>query len=132
VLDLPRASYYDSLTRPLSARSRVDAALTVAVTEAHTASRGTYGAPRVHAELRLGLGTCCGRKRIARLMTAAGLVGVSHQRNDPATGRCRARTKTWPTGSSPRPENPPELPEKPGQAPTPWPRHAPQPRGSAN
>jgi len=84
VLDLPRATYYDSLTRPLSARSRVDAALTVAVTEAHTASRGTYGAPRVHAELRLGLGNCCGRKRIARLMTAAGLVGVSHQRKRPS------------------------------------------------
>ena len=34
----------------------------------HEMSRGTYGAPRVHAELRLGLGICCGRKRIARLM----------------------------------------------------------------
>ncbi|MGV3711814.1 IS3 family transposase [Pseudolysinimonas sp.] len=43
-------------------------------------SRGTYGAPRVHAELRLGLGVRVGRKRIARLMRNAGIVGVSHRR----------------------------------------------------
>lgn len=38
------------------------------------------GVPRVHAELRLGLGVRCGRKRVARLMRAAGLVRVRHQR----------------------------------------------------
>lgn len=46
----------------------------------HEMSRGTYGAPRVHAELRLGLGICCGRKRIARLMREDGLQGVCHRR----------------------------------------------------
>ena len=34
----------------------------------------------MHAELRLGLGIACGRKRIARLMKAAGLMGVCHRR----------------------------------------------------
>ena len=50
------------------------------IAEVHASSRATYGAPRVHAELRLGLGIACGRKRIARLMKAAGLVGVCHRR----------------------------------------------------
>ena len=43
-------------------------------------SRCSYGEPRVHAELRLGLGVACGRKRVARLMRDAGLVGVCHRR----------------------------------------------------
>jgi len=44
----------------------------------HSSSRETYGAPRVHAELRAG-GEKHGRKRIARLMRAAGLVGASRR-----------------------------------------------------
>jgi putative transposase len=46
----------------------------------HTQSRGTYGAPRVHAELRLGQGIRWGKKRVARLMCAAGLQGVHRRR----------------------------------------------------
>ncbi len=46
----------------------------------HEGSRGTYGSPRVHAELRLGLDHRCGRKRVARLMRANGLVGVGGKR----------------------------------------------------
>ena len=45
----------------------------------HVSSRQTYGAPRVHAELRAG-GDAHGRKRIARLMRTAGLVGASRRR----------------------------------------------------
>ena len=46
----------------------------------HQESRGTYGAPRVHAELALGQRIRCSRKRIARLMRLAGLVGVHRRR----------------------------------------------------
>jgi putative transposase len=45
----------------------------------HTASHATYGAPRVHAELR-AQGICCGRKRVARLMRTTGLVGCHRRR----------------------------------------------------
>ena len=46
---------------------------------AHEASRGTYGAPRIHAELA-AKGLRVGRKRIARLMRQAGLAGVSRRK----------------------------------------------------
>ena len=49
-------------------------------------SRESYGAPRVHAELRAG-GEKHGRKRIARLMRAAGLIGVSRRRGTMVTTR---------------------------------------------
>ncbi len=52
----------------------------------HLGSRETYGSPRVHAELR-SLGERHGRKRIARLMREAGLVGASHRRGGPVTTR---------------------------------------------
>jgi putative transposase len=42
----------------------------------HAESRGSYGSPRVHAELTLGLGEKVNRKRVERLMRAAGLQGV--------------------------------------------------------
>lgn len=80
VLGVSPAGYYDWRQRPASARAAADAALTVTIGEIHTASRGTYGAPRVHAELRLGLGLRCGRKRVERLMRAAGLAGVHRRR----------------------------------------------------
>jgi putative transposase len=63
-----------------SPRAVDDARLTETIREIHRRSRGTYGAPRVHAELRLGQGIGVGRKRVARLMRAAGLVGVTRRR----------------------------------------------------
>ncbi|WP_106818249.1 IS3 family transposase [Janibacter massiliensis] len=80
VLNIPRSSYYDSQGRAPSARAAQDAALSATIATVHAASRGTYGAPRVHAELRLGMGVAVGRKRVARLMRQQGLVGVCHQR----------------------------------------------------
>ncbi len=52
----------------------------------HLSSRQTYGSPRVHAELR-DQGEAHSRKRIARLMRQAGLVGACHRRGGPVTTR---------------------------------------------
>jgi putative transposase len=53
----------------------------------HRESRGTYGTPRVHAELLLGQAIRCSRKRVARLMRLAGLVGVHRRRPRGCTKR---------------------------------------------
>ncbi len=45
----------------------------------HERSYGTYGAPRIHAELRES-GIRAGRKRVARLMRMAAISGVSRRR----------------------------------------------------
>ncbi|MEW6523701.1 MAG: IS3 family transposase [Bacillota bacterium] len=53
---------------------------------------GTYGAPRVHAELRLAYGVRCARRRVARLMRQAGLAGVHRRRLRGCTRRDPARS----------------------------------------
>jgi putative transposase len=80
VLGVARAGYYDWASRPPSVRTLADHALTEQIRQIHARSRGTYGAPRVHAELRLGLDVHVGRKRVARLMRAAGLQGCHRRR----------------------------------------------------
>ena len=89
VLGVSKAGYYAWLHRPPSAHAIADAALLKRVRTIHAGSRQTYGAPRVHAELR-ARGERHGRKRVARLMRAAGLVGASHRQGGPAT------TSVWP------------------------------------
>ena len=86
VLRVSRSGFYEWRGRAPSARQVADEQLTVTITDVHQASRGTYGAPRVHAELRLGLGLTCGRKRVARLMRIAGLAGVCHRRKHRRAG----------------------------------------------
>ena len=86
-LGVSKSGYYAWRDRPLSARAVADAELTERITTIHAESRGTYGAPRVHAELRLDHGVRCGRKRIARLMRAAGLEGVHRRRRQGLTRR---------------------------------------------
>src|ERR1041384_1229563 len=80
VLRVSVSGYYEWRDRPPSHRAVADEALGVQIVEIHTMSRGTYGVPRVHAELRLGRGIRCGRKRIARLMRLARLHGVYRRR----------------------------------------------------
>ena len=70
-----------------SPRARGDAALTERIRKIHVQSRGTYGAPRIHAELRLGEGIRVGRKRVARLMRSAGIEGVYRRRRRGCTRR---------------------------------------------
>lgn len=57
------------------------------ILEIHQGSKGTYGAPRVHAELTIGRGVRCSQKRVARLMHEAGLAGVHRRRNRGFTHR---------------------------------------------
>ena len=56
MLEVSRSSYYDWLSRPPSDRDWDDAHLLDEIRDVHAASRATYGAPRVHAELKLGRG----------------------------------------------------------------------------
>ncbi len=86
-LHVARAGYYAWRARPPSARARADAALSATIRRIHAASRGTYGAPRVHAELRDEHRLRCGRKRVARLMRQAGLRGVCRRRGIRTTRR---------------------------------------------
>ncbi len=86
VLDVSKAGYYAWLRRPPSAHAQADAVLLKRVRTVYATSRETYGAPRVHAELRTG-GERHSRKRVARLMREAGLVGASRRRAGPITTR---------------------------------------------
>ena len=86
VLGVSRSGYYAARQRPPSARAQDDAALTERIREIHTRSRETYGSPRIHAELRYE-GVHVGRKRIERLMRAAGIEGVSRRRKTRTTKR---------------------------------------------
>ena len=74
VLGVAPAGYYAWRTRGPSARAVADAQLLPPVRAAYAESDGTYGAPRIHAELQ-AQGVRVGRKRVARLMRAAGLRG---------------------------------------------------------
>ena len=80
VLGVSTSGFYAAKRRPASARALEDEVLTTMIRDAHEASRHTYGAPRIHAELADTHGLCCGRKRIARLMRQAGLQGVHRRR----------------------------------------------------
>jgi putative transposase len=90
LLGVSPSGYYAWRQRPPSARARADVAMTATIREVHAASRATYGAPRVHAELRDVHRVRCGRKRVARLMRAAGLVGVCRRRSVRTTRRDEA------------------------------------------
>ena len=86
VLGVSEAGFHAWRRRPVSAHAVADAALLKRIRTIHAGSRQTYGAPRVHAELRAG-GEKHGRKRIARLMRAAGLIGASRRRGTIVTTR---------------------------------------------
>lgn len=79
VLDVSRRAYYDWRKREPSRRAAQDAVLAVHIKAIHRRSRGTYGSPRVHAELQAE-GHTVSRKRVARLMAAHGLSGTTKRR----------------------------------------------------
>lgn len=78
-LGVSRSGFYAHHSRPPSARSVADEALGKRIAKIHEASKETYGAPRMHAELA-DEGVSVGRKRIERLMKAKGLRGVSRRK----------------------------------------------------
>jgi putative transposase len=91
LLGVSASGYHAWQGRAPSTRAQGDARLLERIREIHAASRGTYGAPRIHAELA-ALGCTVGRKRVARLMRAAGLAGVSRRKGVRTTRRdSRAR-----------------------------------------
>ena len=79
LVGVARSSFYAWHTRTPSAREVADQELRVEIVEIHDRSQRTYGAPRVHGQLR-HRGHRVGRKRVARLMREEGLVGVHGRR----------------------------------------------------
>jgi len=88
VLGVSPSGYYAWLGRPVSTRAQMDADLSDRIRAIHERSRGTYGVPRMHAELVADKLTV-GRKRVARLMRTARLRGVSRRKWTTTTVRDR-------------------------------------------
>jgi putative transposase len=86
LLDVSPSGYYEWRDRPPSARALADVALTAQIKTCHERSRGTYGAPRILADLAAE-GIHVGRKRVTRLMRLAGLEGASRRRRRGLTRR---------------------------------------------
>lgn len=84
LLGVSKSGFYAWRSRPLPARAHDDARLLCEIREAHAQSRGTYGAPRIHAYLRAH-GRRVGKSRIERLMHAHGLSGALNRKRRPRT-----------------------------------------------
>ena len=94
VLRVSRSGYYAWATRGLSDRAASDIALAAQIAAVHRESDGTYGTPRVHAELK-AREIRVSRRRVARLMGELGLEGVSRRR------RRRSTTTSVPRPAAP-------------------------------
>ncbi len=81
--------YYARRARPPSPRAQADGELSMQIAALQRRAHATYGMPRVPAELQ-AQGLRVGRKRVARLMSTAGLYGVSRRRWVTTTVRDRA------------------------------------------
>jgi putative transposase len=93
LLQVSLSGYYTWRHRPMSHHARRDVELTALIHQIHESSYRTYGAPRIHVELRETYGIHVGRKRVERLMRRAGLKGVQ-KRRFVCTTRSGAR-KRW-------------------------------------
>ena len=78
-LAVSRAGFYAWRKRPVSTRAKQDARLSIEIAASHSASRGTYGSPRIERDLRQK-GHHVSRKRVARLMRELGLEGRRKRR----------------------------------------------------
>ncbi len=77
LLGISTSGFYAWCDRPLSTRAREDPRLTALIHGIHRRSRDAYGAPSIHAELKDDHDIHVGCKRVARLMRAAGMTGVT-------------------------------------------------------
>jgi transposase InsO family protein len=87
LFEVSTSGYYAWRERKPSARSESDAELLAHIKTIYEESRDTYGAPRIHADLKLNYHIDCSRKRVARLMRQAGLVGVHRRKFTGTTKR---------------------------------------------
>jgi putative transposase len=79
MLGVSHSGFYAWTTRTPSKRAIANEQMRERIAEIHARSRGTYGAPRVHAELRY-LGDRIGRKRVQKLMKELKIAGASRRR----------------------------------------------------
>ena len=86
-LGVSRSGYYEWAGRSPSERALTDAWLTERIRAIHKAHRGVYGAPRIHADLRMAHGVRVSRKRVERLMRAAGISGLVRRKRGRTTIR---------------------------------------------
>lgn len=94
LLGVSSQGYYAWRNRGRSAHDRRDEELTEMIIQIHKESRGTYGSPRIHAELKAA-GEAVGEKRVARLMREAGISGVS-RRSKPTTTTSSTNDRSLP------------------------------------
>jgi putative transposase len=87
VLNVRRQGYYEWRSGLKSVRAQENELLLKQIRKIHEESRSTYGWPRVHAELTLGLGIAVNHKRVARLMREAGIQGLYRRRHRGCTVR---------------------------------------------
>ena len=87
LLGVSRSGFHDWATRAPSDRALSDAWLIEKIRAIHDANRKVYGAPRIHAELRMQYGIAVGRKRVERLMRQDGLSGLIARKHGQTTVR---------------------------------------------
>jgi putative transposase len=87
VLKVNRTAYYAWAKRPPSRRELAGRDLTRKIKEIHAANRGVYGAPRIHADLRIAHGIKVSRKRVERLMVEARISGLVKKKRGKPTVR---------------------------------------------
>jgi putative transposase len=76
LLQVSASGFYAWRDRPLSARRRADIGLSARIHEIYRRSKGRYGAPNIHAELKDDHDVHVGKKRVARLMRENGLKSI--------------------------------------------------------
>ena len=90
-LEVNRTSFHDWERRAPSDRALQDAWLREQIKQIHASKRKVYGAPRIHAELRMAYGIRVGRKRVERLMRTAGISGLVARKRGRTTIRVPGR-----------------------------------------